>query len=66
MQRNLLRDFDALFVHDWLNDEGKFSDIAADPNATQIVEKETRLNQDIDVLSSALEELKPLVGNFSH
>ncbi|KAF4459067.1 Interferon-induced GTP-binding Mx [Fusarium albosuccineum] len=66
LKRNLLRDFDALFTHEWMDDDALFGDIITDPDATEKAKKQARLGQDVNGLSSALEELRPLLGRFSH
>jgi hypothetical protein len=65
VQRNLLRNFEDLFTHDWIDDKAKFDGIVEDPDRSGRLEKQTKLRVDVEVLSSSLKELKPMLGKFS-
>ncbi|KAH7323577.1 hypothetical protein BKA65DRAFT_481387 [Rhexocercosporidium sp. MPI-PUGE-AT-0058] len=65
VQRNLLRNFEDLFTHEWIDDEAKFNGIIEDPDRSGRLEKQNKLKEEIDILSWSLKELEPMIGKLS-
>ena len=65
MQRNLIRNFEDLFTHEWIDDEAKFKGIVEDPDRSGRLEKQTKLKGEVDILSRSLKELEPIIGKLS-
>lgn len=65
VQRNLLRNFEDLFTHEWIDDKAKFEGIVEDPDRSGRLEKQTRLKREAGILSWSLKELEPILGKFS-
>ncbi|RFU34194.1 hypothetical protein B7463_g2172, partial [Scytalidium lignicola] len=65
VQRNLLRDFESLFTHGWMEDKTQFAKIMEDPDNQGYLKKIAKLKEEADILDWALNELRPLLGKFS-
>ncbi|KAH8592604.1 hypothetical protein B0O99DRAFT_743508 [Bisporella sp. PMI_857] len=65
VQRNLLRNFEDLFTHEWIDDKSKFKGIVEDPDRSGRLEKQTKLKVEVDILSWSLKELEPMIGKLS-
>lgn len=65
VQRNLLRNFEDLFTHEWIDDKAKFKGIVEDPDRSGRLERQTKLKGEVDILSWSLRELEPMIGKLS-
>jgi hypothetical protein len=65
VQRNLIRNFEDLFTHEWIDDKAKFKGIVEDPDRISRLEKQTKLKGEVDILSWSLKELEPIIGKLS-
>jgi hypothetical protein len=65
VQRNLLRNFEDLFTHEWIDDKAKFKGIVEDLDRSGRLERQTKLKGEVDILSWSLRELELMIGKLS-